>query len=315
MFKPEAVDGYVVEFLSSDEAVIYNPVSRLSVPTTAEIGHLLNACSGSHSLEDLARLLGTTVEATQANIDFLAGEELLTQQDAPAIKPNLMISELGKEVIVYDSERQQAFCLSEAASIVFQHCQHGKELSQAESALMETSGEQAATVLGATLDELENNGLIERSARSKRSRRDFLATAAAIAAAAPVLMSITAPRPTMAISGCVPAAQCAIGANCGKVCDPGCVGPPRCQTCNVSMSSGSLVFTANLNNTCCDPTTFPNPVFFQDCNSICGVGAGSYCCCNNPINGSQMAGGPCTFCGVDQNRMCIGNNCVGGVCV
>lgn len=309
---PEAVDGYQVERVGGNENVVFNPdVSATTVISDLDL-LVLTSCDGSRSLEEIAAILSISTEQLASVLAVLDQQSLLVDALVPKPRPDLLVSDLPDEALIYDANSQRAFCLNKTAKIVFSHCQEERTFEEVEAAVREQiCADDARALVAGSLDELEKHNLIERRPRSANSRRDFLAKVGVLAASLPLVSAVTAPSPAMAVSGCDPSGICA-PADCGKVCDPACAGPPRCQRCNITMSSTTLVFTANLNNTCCDPTAFPFPTFINNCNNVCGNPAGSYCCCLNPIYGSQTTGGPCGFCGVPQNKMCVSNSCTAG---
>lgn len=152
-----------------------------------------------------------------------------------ARKEDLVVQELGDEVLIYDLTRHKAHCLNRAAALVWEHCDGMSTVSavarKVEEELATPSGKE--TVLYA-LAQLERFHLLEESATPTRSlvvpgqwsgmsRRDFLRKAGVTAAVAvPVIISLAAPTKAFAVS-CVPAGGgCNISAEC---CPPAiCVG-------------------------------------------------------------------------------------------
>ena len=112
---------------------------------------------------------------------------------------NLLIHDVGAEAVVYDRERKTAHRLNETATAVWQRLDG------------QTSTEKIASDLGydsnvviMAIDYLQSAHLLEGKDPSLVSRRSAVRKVARLAAAGvvlPVVSSIAAPMPAMAMSG------------------------------------------------------------------------------------------------------------------
>lgn len=146
---------------------------------------------------------------------------------------NLVVEELGDEVLVYDLERHRAHCLSVTAALVWRRCDGETHVTSVGAGL----GLDADTVDRA-LDELVACELLETGAAPATSsptgstRRQVMVKAAktgAAVAAVPLIVSVAAPLPVQAAT----LAHClALGngiGNCGNAC---CQGGTGCCCCH-----------------------------------------------------------------------------------
>ena len=172
---------------------------------------------------------------------------------------DLIVEELQDELLVYDLESDRGHCLSPAAAAVWRRCD-GRTPVEGLSAQV---GLDAETV-GRALDELTGCGLLEAGAvdADGTTRREItvrLAKAGAAVAAAPLIVSVTAPTPAQAQSPGVCAAFS--GQGCGGACfQAGC--------CCCEPEGGSTKF--------CVPDT-------------------AFCCAQNP-GGATVSGPPANGC-------------------
>lgn len=146
----------------------------------------------------------------------------------------MIVERLDDELLVYDSERDEAHCLSALAARVFELCD-GSHSPAELAGLAGVSGEEVARVLG----ELSERDLLAATSGSLRfhSRRDVVRRAtiagAAVAGAAPLIKSIIAPTAALAGSNCT----CGTGGGtvtCGA--NQGCMtfgGQGFCGNCNL----------------------------------------------------------------------------------
>lgn len=121
------------------------------------------------------------------------------------IRPELVVAQVGDELVVYDSKLQAAHSLSADAAELFQRLKEEEEFELSESNL-------------AVLSLLAEKGLLE--APDEWSRRDVL-SGAIKAAAVPLIASVALPVPAAAQSGAgVSEADCELsgGAACGQPC-------------------------------------------------------------------------------------------------
>ena len=145
---------------------------------------------------------------------------------------NLVIRELDDETLVYDTERDEAHCLNQAAALVWQQCDGKTTAVEAAQSLRDKLNTSVdADLVWLAVTQLERFHLVESSARSPSvSRRALVLKYAPAALVLPVIMSISAPTP--AIAGSCTAA----GDPCGPGLPPCCPGtggcfgsPSKCQ--------------------------------------------------------------------------------------
>lgn len=146
----------------------------------------------------------------------------------------LLVEELGDELLVYDQRDDQVHCLSSAAGRVWRACDGLTSVEQLGGVLGLESG-----VVDQALGELEGCGLLEGEAGDGVTRREAtgrLAKLGAAAAAAPLVYSIAAPTPALAASQrfCQTVVNCVGTANKGQVgCGATC-GANGCACCYTS---------------------------------------------------------------------------------
>jgi hypothetical protein len=140
---------------------------------------------------------------------------------------NLLISQVGEEVIVYDQERDTAHCLNAMAARVWHYCD-GQNTVEDIAKLLEEDLEVSADedvdwrgLVWLTLEELQRFYLIQEylsqpispvvqsAGESRVSRRKMIKTATlvggfAIGSMFPLVKSIVAPAPGMAAPGVMP---------------------------------------------------------------------------------------------------------------
>jgi hypothetical protein len=154
----------------------------------------------------------------------------------------LLTAELPNEMIVYDTTNHKIHCLNPIATLVWQHCDGGTSEAELAAILHRELGRPADELLvPLTLEKLGQARLLEggRTAfATSTSRRDAvkqLARFGATAAAA-LVVTITAPTPTMAATLLPIGASCTHGAQCQSGCC--CFGAfhKTCQTHNTCLS-------------------------------------------------------------------------------
>jgi hypothetical protein len=138
----------------------------------------------------------------------------------------LVVEELGDEVLVYDLRTDAAHCLDAQAAAVWRACDG--ETTAAEIAA--ATGTPSEGVDHALLD-LDARDLIDSPPEhSRREAMKIALTAGAIGAAVPVIRSIVVPTPAQAQASvpCLPdGSACAIDAQCcSQNCNAGTCGPP-----------------------------------------------------------------------------------------
>jgi hypothetical protein len=166
------------------------------------------------------------------------GKRSVARQDATSLgshKPlarsaDLIIEEVGDEVLVYDSNSDTAHCLTPDAARVWRACDGGTPIET----LTAQVGLSAERVDDA-LNELQRCQLLEQAptvAGDGHTRRELslrVAKVGAAAAAVPLIISVSAPTPAQAgtIRFC---AEFSSG-NCGMETSGGCQGSIGCCCC------------------------------------------------------------------------------------
>ena len=120
-----------------------------------------------------------------------------------ARKDELLVEELGKELLLYDQDSHTAHCLSPIAAGVWRHCDGERDVTE----LAELAGVSEDLVAGA-LHELREKDLLDakptlQSTIPGISRREAIVRVArygAAAAAGSMIVSATATTPAMASS-------------------------------------------------------------------------------------------------------------------
>jgi hypothetical protein len=136
---------------------------------------------------------------------------------------DLVVEDIGDEVLVYDQRSDQAHCLGSVAGRVWRACDGATTVEQLSTRL----GLDEATTQRA-LDELDQCGLLETGLPGGVTRREAAARIAkvgAAAASAPLIYSIVAPTPALAATqafcltfGCTSG----VNNNCGFCHTQGC---------------------------------------------------------------------------------------------
>lgn len=144
---------------------------------------------------------------------------------------NLIVEELGDELLVYDRDTDRVHCLSPSAAAVWRRCD-GRTPAGGLSAQLDLDGETVERAL----DELAGLGLLEagEAMTDGTTRRELtvrLAKAGTAVAAAPLIVSIVAPTPAAALTpGCEGINTCL--EDCGQT-GHGCQGA-SCVCCQLS---------------------------------------------------------------------------------
>lgn len=148
-----------------------------------------------------------------------------------ARQDNLLIQEIGSELVVYDQERDQAHTLNRTAAFVWRNCDGETTVAQlAALVAVELNVPADEEVVWMALERLSRANLlaskVERPGRAV-SRRELLrrmGVASAAAVMLPMVTSLAAPTPAMAAS---PGASCGTeGSPCSS--DRDCCAPLEC---------------------------------------------------------------------------------------
>jgi hypothetical protein len=167
-------------------------------------------------------------------------------------KDNLVVQELEGEVLIYDLQKNKAFCLNQTSALVWQACDGSRTIAD----ISDTVGKQLESqvnedVIWLALDQLSKESLVEKQSQLKDkfnglSRREVIRKVGfASLVALPVIASLTAP--VSAQTGtCVPGGTCTCtGPNGGQ----GNICTPSSSTCNAGCVC-RFANSGNLNGNC-----------------------------------------------------------------
>lgn len=197
----------------------------------------------------------------------------------------IMVSDLGDELLIYDHVANKAFCLNETLKIVYQACD-GKttfdELKKENKKLIDE-------VILLSLDKLRQSNLLGEDFSTDVSRRSLLAKAAYSAIALPVIVNLIAPSAASAASCLAGGSSCSVF-NPGSCCSGTCLdngGNPICDNTCTAGGGSCDVFNPG---TCCSGI----------CNNS---GGGSICAPTcTPAGGSCNVLNPGTCCSGNCNN-------------
>ncbi len=148
-----------------------------------------------------------------------------------ARRARLVIREIPGEVLVYDLDRDKAFCLNQTAALVWKHCDGGASIADLARILEnELGGPVDERIVWGALHQLSRHRLLEEqiavpaglAGMTRRQQLQVLAKVAAVAA--PLVTAVVAPRAAEAASckrsgmGCATGAQCCSGVCASSVC-------------------------------------------------------------------------------------------------
>jgi hypothetical protein len=144
----------------------------------------------------------------------------------------IVVREVGNEVLVYDLRKSKAYCLTESAAFIWNNCDGNNSVEQIREKVREKFGSEVSKefVLLA-LEELNREGLLENPVEtelSKVSRREALRKVGLAAVIAlPLVASLSVPNTALASASCF-----------GQFCiNPSDCSPP-CTTCSGQPGSG-----------------------------------------------------------------------------
>ena len=181
----------------------------------------------------------------------------------------LLVEELGEEVLVYDQRTDQVHCLSSAAQQVWRACDGETPVEELGSRL-NLDSELVAHALG----ELEACGLLDEDAADSLTRREAtgrLAKIGAAAAAAPLIYSIAAPAPAAAatLATCFATGACNASLTSGT-----CTATAGCVLCKVSGGKSNPSCNSCVPSDCAACT---GPTLAAKCATVCGTGTTFTC--------------------------------------
>jgi len=152
---------------------------------------------------------------------------------------DLIVEELGDEVLIYDTTIDRGHSLSPEAARVWRACNGKTPVEQLSSRL----GLDQDTVNRA-LDELTGCDLLEvtptiiADGSTRREVTVKMAKVGAAAAAAPLILSVAAPAAHAAVTRTIEECDAFTGQNCGG--STGCSSQPGCCCCTPKDQSGGL---------------------------------------------------------------------------
>ena|ERR1700730_7301408 len=131
----------------------------------------------------------------------------------------LVIRELDDETLVYDTERDEAYCLNQTAALVWQQCDGKTTAAQAVRSLQNKLDLSVdIDFVWLAIKQLRRYHLVAGTMKSPSVlRRDLVLKYAPAALALPVIISITAPTPAQAATcgqPCSSQSQCLTGCVC-----------------------------------------------------------------------------------------------------
>jgi hypothetical protein len=155
---------------------------------------------------------------------------------------NIIVQEVNDEHLVYDLERDQAFCLNETSARIWKLCDGTRSIPDLTEALtFDLRKDVSESVVRLGLDQLSRNKLllsdcggITTEGRSRREAIRQIGLSSMIAL--PVVYSLVAPTAVHAQScgmsgaACSVPGNCCLGSNCGGVLSVccGCITPGDC---------------------------------------------------------------------------------------
>ncbi len=168
-------------------------------------------------------------------------------------KDNLVIQELEGEVLIYDLEKNKAFCLNETSALVWQACDGSRTIANIKDVVGKQLNSQVnEDLIWLALDQLSKESLVEKQtvpvskfngiSRREVIRKVGLGTMIAL----PLVTSLVAPLAVHANSACIAGGTCTCtGPNTGS----GNVCIPTASTCDVNCVC-RFANSGNLNGTC-----------------------------------------------------------------
>jgi hypothetical protein len=197
------------------------------------------------------------------------------RSDAPlprALRDGVLTTDLGDEVVVYDSKQHRGHCLNRSAAVVYRNLDGQASLSDVVARLREEldgpADEDTVWMALKQLDEAQLlDGPLDLPASHEVSRRHMLGRMGVSAVLVPAIMSVTAPPAHAQVSAaacptpdtcltfsCVGGCACVSTTEAAIVCVvPACVS--ACTT-SADCPAGTVCFTLG----CCGPATFCVPI-------------------------------------------------------
>jgi hypothetical protein len=202
-----------------------------------------------------------------------------------ALRDGVLTTDLGDELVVYDSKQHRGHCLNRSAAVVYRSLDGQASMGDVVARLREEldgpADEDTVWMALEGLDEAQLlDGPLDRPASRDVSRRSMLGRLGATAALVPAILSVTAPPAHAQVSAtacappdtcqtfsCVGGCACVPTTEGATVCIvPTCVAP--CTT-SADCPAGTVCFTLG----CCGPATFCVPIAPVGTNCLTGTQA------------------------------------------
>ncbi len=164
---------------------------------------------------------------------------MIHSQNPKARQAGLVIQEAGDEVLVFDTERNEAHCLNRTAAVVWRACDGENDIAAIARVLEgQIDGKVDEDIVWLAIDQLSKERLLEQEMRLDGkgvSRRDVIRKIGLAAAVAlPVVAMLSFPKASLAVT----CAASFCGSNgAGNGCGPGeycCKNPGNNYICQVS---------------------------------------------------------------------------------
>lgn len=133
----------------------------------------------------------------------------MTNSEFPIARTTgLVVQDVPNEVLVYDTETNEAHCLNNTAAMVWRSCDGKTSVSEIAQIVGGQSGEQVSDdLVWLAIDQLNEHRLLEKEIASKfagESRRSVLKKIGfASMVALPVIASLVAPQSVLAATSCI----------------------------------------------------------------------------------------------------------------
>lgn len=262
---------------------------------------VLQLCDGRTSRAEAAASLerelgcsdGTT--ALEEALESLREEELLTPDLLPVGRgAHVLATEVGPEVLLYETRLRRAVRLDPMAARVWTMCDGRTTVADAVARLAEETGlpaEGAEDLLWHVLGRLREENLLLVRLPQGSTRREFLSRWGKLVAAVPLVAAAVAPQPAAAASGELPTCITGLHAGCQATfgagaristcieCTPGasCTGTAlRCMTA-YNQTGTSCLNDAVLGVFCTNPD---GGDLQEDCTLARAAPEAGYSCCN-----------------------------------
>jgi len=223
----------------------------------------------------------------------------------------LVVEDVGDEVLVYDQRTDQAHCLSREAAMVWRVCDGRTGPDELATAL----GLESATVQLA-IEELDRCNLLDSAPPPGITRREAtirMAKVGGAAAAAPLIYSVLAPAPALAASQqfCLGINPCSASngqTGCSSCFKVGCV------CCGAGTSGSNKLCTADCSTTFCNPCLIHAHCGGTGTESTCTCGSSGVPGCVNQNKApcpyvSPTTGQDCCTTDSNGNPICASSQC------